>query len=179
MQCKMKKITSDSNLFLVILLYMGLYFFLSFAIIIFMKKKYKKCEEGWSFVETLIVMAIVLILTAAVGFSAIKQIEKARVVTAKSQIETFSLALDSYFMDVGSYPTKEQGLEALFSKPVSLSNPDWDGPYITKAVPKDPWGNDYQYIIPGENGLPYGISSLGKDGMEGGEGKDADIRSWE
>lgn len=78
-----------------------------------MKKKFRKYEEGWSFVETLIVMAIVLILTAAVGFSAIKQVEKARVVTARSQIETFSLALDSYYMDVGSYPTSEQGLAAL------------------------------------------------------------------
>lgn len=144
-----------------------------------MKKKLRKYEEGWSFVETLIVMAIVLILTAAVGFSSIKQIEKARIVTAKSQIETFSLALDSYYMDVGEYPTAEQGLEALFSKPISLSDNKWDGPYLSKAVPKDPWGNDYQYYIPSENGLPYGIASLGKDGMEGGDGKNADIKSWE
>lgn len=145
-----------------------------------MKKILRKYEEGWSFVETLIVMAIVLILTAAVGFSAIKQIEKARVVTTKTQIETFCLALDSYYMDVGSYPTSEQGLEALFSKPASLTdNNNWDGPYLSKALPKDPWGNDYQYFIPGENGLPYGISSFGKDGMEGGEGKNADIKSWE
>lgn len=144
-----------------------------------MKSKFKKYSEGWSFVETLIVMAIVLILTAAVGVSAVKQIEKARVVTAKSQIETFSLALDSYYMDVGAYPTSEQGLEALYSKPLSLSNDAWDGPYLSKAVPKDPWGNEYQYYIPGENGLPYGISSFGKDGMEGGDGKNADITSWE
>ncbi len=143
-----------------------------------MKRKYYKQSEGWSYVETLIVMAIVLILTAAVGFSAVKQIEKARVVTAKSQIETFSLALDSYYMDVGEYPTSEQGLNALFTKPVSLSNDNWDGPYLSKAIPKDPWGNDYQYYVPGENGLPYGIISLGKDGAEGGEGKDADITSW-
>ncbi len=143
-----------------------------------MKIKLYKHSEGWTFVETLIVMAIVLILTAAVGLSAIKQIEKARVVTVKSQIETFSLALDSYYMDVGEYPTSEQGLSALFVKPVSLSNNNWDGPYLSKAIPKDPWGNDYQYYVPGENGLPYGIISLGKDGAEGGEGKDADITSW-
>lgn len=157
----------------------GLFLYYNYGIMRNMKKKFRKYEEGWSFVETLIVMAIVLILTAAVGFSAIKQVEKARVVTARSQIETFSLALDSYYMDVGSYPTSEQGLAALFEKPISLSNNNWDGPYITKPVPKDPWGNDYQYFIPGENGFPYGISSLGKDGMEGGEGKDADIKSWE
>lgn len=152
---------------------------MKYGILFSMNNKFKKHSEGWSFVETLIVMAIVLILTAAVGFSAIKQIEKARVVTAKSQIETFSLALDSYYMDVGSYPTAEQGLDALFSKPVSFFGNAWDGPYITKAVPKDPWGNEYQYYVPCENGLPYGIMSFGKDGMEGGEGKDADIKSWE
>ncbi len=150
-----------------------------YDIIMYMKRNLKKYSEAWSFIETLIVMAIVLILTAAVGLSAIKQIDKAKVVTAKSQIETFALALDSYYMDIGSYPTSEQGLEALFSKPVSLSNDAWDGPYLSKAIPKDPWGNDYQYSSPGDNGLPYGILSFGKDGMEGGEGKNADIKSWE
>lgn len=74
----------------------GLFLYYNYGIMRNMKKKFRKYEEGWSFVETLIVMAIVLILTAAVGFSAIKQVEKARVVTARSQIETFSLALDSY-----------------------------------------------------------------------------------
>ena len=87
-----------------------------------MKKKKTKHSEGWTFVETLIVLAIVLILVASVGITAVKQIDKARVVTAKSQIETFSLALDSYYMDIGDYPTQEQGLEALFTKPASLSN---------------------------------------------------------
>lgn len=143
----------------------------------FYKKKNSKQSEGWTFIETLIVMAIVLILTAAVGFSAIKQIDKARIVTAKSQLETFSLALDSYYMDVGNYPTQEQGLEVLFKSPADVNN--WDGPYLSKAVPKDPWGNEYVYLIPGENGLPYGILSYGKDGMEGGDGKDADIKTWE
>lgn len=141
------------------------------------KNKLKKQTEGWTFVETLIVMAIVLILTAAVGLSAIKQIDKAKVVTAKSQIETFSLALDSFYMDTGDYPTQDQGLGALWANPSSGNN-GWNGPYISKAVPKDPWGNDYSYLVPGENGLPFGICSYGKDGLEGGEGKDADIRSW-
>ena len=143
----------------------------------FYKKKNSKQSEGWTFIETLIVMAIVLILTAAVGFSAIKQIDKARIVTAKSQLETFSLALDSYYMDVGKYPTQEQGLEVLFKSPSDVNN--WDGPYLSKAVSKDPWGHEYVYLIPGENGLPYGILSYGKDGMEGGDGKDADIKTWE
>ena len=145
-----------------------------------MKKKYIKHSEGWTFIETLIVLAIVLILVSSVGITAVKQIDKARVVTAKSQIETFSLALDSYYMDIGNYPTQEQGLDALFTKPSAISDETvWDGPYISKPVPNDPWGHQYQYIVPGENGLEYGIISYGKDGLEGGENKNADIKSWE
>lgn len=140
--------------------------------------KKRKQTEGWTFIETLIVMAIVLILTASVGISAIKQLDKAKIVTAKSQIETFSLALDSYYMDIGDYPTQDEGLDALWTAPSSADN-KWNGPYLSKAVPKDPWENDYIYTIPGENNLPYGICSYGKDGLEGGEGNDADIKSWE
>lgn len=142
-------------------------------------KKYKQ-NNGWTFIETLIVMAIVLILIAAVGLSSVKQIDKAKLVAAKSQIETFSLALDSYYMDNGVYPSETQGLNALWKKPLSSPEPlFWNGPYISKAVPKDPWGNDYLYSIPGENGLEFTIKSLGKDGIEGGEGNDADISSFE
>ena len=104
------------------------------------KKYLRKQSEGWTFIETLIVMAIILVLTAAVGLSAIKQIDKAKVVTAKSQIETFSLALDSYYMDVGAYPTQEQGLDALWIK---QDVDGWNGPYVSKSIPKDPWKNDY------------------------------------
>jgi general secretion pathway protein G len=143
------------------------------------KKLKSKKDEGWTFIETLIVMAIVLILTAAVGFNAVKQLDKAKIVTAKSQIETFSLALDSYYMDNGMYPSQEQGLNALWEKPSSSPEPaGWNGPYLTKPVPKDPWGNEYQYTVPGNNGLPYGVMSYGKDGTEGGENNDADITSW-
>jgi general secretion pathway protein G len=142
------------------------------------KLKSKK-DEGWTFIETLIVMAIVLILTAAVGFNAVKQLDKAKIVTAKSQIETFSLALDSYYMDNGTYPSQEQGLSALWEKPSSAPEPaEWNGPYLTKPVPRDPWGNEYLYTIPGSGGLPYGICSYGKDGTEGGENSNADITSW-
>ena len=146
----------------------------------FLKKILSKKSEGWTFVETLIVIAIVLILTASVGLSAVKQLDKAKTVTAKSQIETFSLALDSYYMDNGIYPSEEQGLRALWKKPDSSPVPAaWNGPYLSKPVPKDPWGNLYVYSIPGENGLPYGICSYGRDGLSGGDGNDADIKSWE
>lgn len=142
------------------------------------KRNEKKWSEGWTFVETLIVMAIVLVLTAAVGLSAVKQLDKAKIVTAKSQLETFSLALDSFYMDVGSYPTQDQGLKVLWTNPASGIN-GWNGPYISKDIPKDPWGNEYIYSAPGENNLPYGICSYGKDGLEGGDGNNADIRTWE
>lgn len=147
-----------------------------------MIKKFSKSKknEGWTFIETLIVIAIVLILTASVGFSAVKQLDKARIATAKSQIESFTLALDAYYMDNGTYPTQEQGLDALWIKPTITPEPKhWDGPYLSKPVPDDPWGNAYQYVVPGENNLPYGITSYGNDGFEGGEGNDADISSWE
>jgi general secretion pathway protein G len=144
------------------------------------KEKHKPTgrEDAWTFIETLIVIGIILILTATVGFSAFKYIDQAKVATAKSQIDTFSLALNSYFFDCGSYPAKEQGLEALWTKPASGAE-NWNGPYLQKPVPRDAWGNAFEYSVPGPNGLPFGIRSLGSDGKEGGEGYAKDISSWE
>jgi general secretion pathway protein G len=136
-------------------------------------------DEGWTFMETLIVIAVVLILTSTVGFMAIQYIDRARVAAARSQIDSFSLALESYYIDCGRYPTSEQGIEALWKKPtIEPASENWLGPYINRRTPNDPWGNSYEYIIPGREGLPFGIRSLGADGREGGEGKDADISSW-
>ena len=82
-------------------------------------------------------------------------------------------------MDNGFYPSSEQGLKALWEKPASSPEPlFWNGPYISKSLPKDPWGNEYTYVVPGENNLPFSIICYGKDGTEGGEGNDADIKSW-
>ncbi|QQO10743.1 type II secretion system major pseudopilin GspG [Breznakiella homolactica] len=136
-------------------------------------------DGGWTFMETLIVIAIVLILTSSVGFMAIQYLDKARIATARSQIDSFSIALESYYIDCGRYPTTEQGLAALWQKPsVEPSSANWSGPYMYKNVPKDPWGNDYEYLVPGQNNLPYSIRSFGADGREGGEKNDADITSW-
>ncbi len=144
------------------------------------KKILRNFEEGWTFVETLIVIAIVLILTSTVGFMAFRYLDRARIVTARSQIESFSLALNSYFFDNKKFPDQEQGLSSLWEKPSSGAVPtDWSGPYIEKPVPDDPWGNSYEYINPGPGGLPFGIRSFGADGFEGGEGDDADIVTWE
>jgi general secretion pathway protein G len=147
------------------------------------KKQYPKRDDpqgGWTFIETLIVIGIVLILTSSVGFMAVRYLGKARSVTARSQIETFSLALDAYFLDCGRYPSQEQGLASLWEKPNTEPVPArWNGPYINKGVPPDPWENEYEYTVPGPNNLPFGIRSLGADGRVGGEGEDADISSWE
>ena len=149
------------------------------AVIKTLKEMFKD-EGGWTFMETLIVLAIILILTATVGFAAIGNLEKARIAAAKTQIESFSVALEAYYIDCGNYPTGEQGLSALRKKPESSPASDlWAGPYLYKNPPKDPWGNEYEYLSPAPDGSPYGVRSFGADGKEGGEGKDSDIQSWE
>jgi general secretion pathway protein G len=129
--------------------------------------------------ETLIVIAIVLVLSASVGFMAISSLDKARQAGAQSQIDSFSIALEAYYIDCGNYPTPEQGLSALRTKPaIEPVSDKWSGPYLYKDIPKDPWGTDYEYTIPGADGNSYGIRSYGADRKEGGEGADADITSW-
>jgi general secretion pathway protein G len=131
-------------------------------------------------VEVLIVIAIILILTSAVGFMAFRYIDRARQVTARNQIETLSLALDAYAMDCKQYPTKEQGLDALWTRPTLEPIPaDWNGPYVNKRIPADPWGHAYEYLVPGLQGLPFGIRSFAADGLDGGDGNNKDITSWE
>ncbi|MBP3365472.1 MAG: type II secretion system major pseudopilin GspG [Treponema sp.] len=139
-----------------------------------------KNDEGWTFMETLIVLAVILILTATVGFVAVGNLDKARVAAARTQIESLATALEAYCIDCGNYPTEEQGLGALRKKPETApSSSSWGGPYLYKDAPKDPWGYDYEYTSPAPDGSPYGVRSFGADGTEGGEGKDADIKSWE
>jgi len=139
-----------------------------------------RSEDGWTFMETLIVIAIILILTATVGFVAINSLEKSRVAAAKIQIESLATALEAYYIDCGNYPTAEQGLGALRKKPETFPSSDgWGGPYLYKDAPKDPWDHEYEYTSPAPDGSPYGIRSFGADGVEGGEGKNADIKNWE
>ncbi|MBI9104828.1 MAG: type II secretion system major pseudopilin GspG [Spirochaetales bacterium] len=142
--------------------------------------RFNKLNEGWTFIETLIVIAIVLILTSSVGFMSFRYIDKAKTVTGRSQIETFTLALNSYFFDTRSFPTASQGLAALWEEPRFSPIPEgWRGPYLDKPVPQDPWGNEYEYQVPGPHNLPFGIRSLGADGLQGGSGIMEDISSWE
>jgi len=142
------------------------------------KESLMRKDDGWTYMETLIVIAIILILTATVGFMAINNLEKARN-AAKTQIESFCTALEAYYIDCGTYPSSEQGLSALRKKPevYPISN-NWSGPYLYKDPPKDPWGFEYEYLMPGPEGNAYGIRSYGADGIEGGDGKNQDITSW-
>ena len=140
----------------------------------------RKTDRGFTFVETIVTISIILILSAAVGFSAIRYVDRARVAACRNQIETFRLALQTYFLDCGLYPTEAQGLHALWEKPTMPPIPSrWDGPYIDRLLPSDPWGNDYVYKNPGERNLPFSIMSFGADGRPGGEGRNADIHSWQ
>ena len=139
-----------------------------------------KADKGFTFIETIVTISIILILSAAVGFSAIKYVERARIASCRNQIETFRLALQSYLLDCGQLPAESQGLQALWEKPSLSPVPHgWEGPYIDRQVPKDPWGNNFIYKNPGEKNLPFTISSYGADGKPGGEGANAEINSWD
>jgi general secretion pathway protein G len=139
-----------------------------------------KADKGFTFIETIVTISIILILSAAVGFSAMRYVDHARLAACRNQIETFRLALQGYFLDCGLYPTEAQGLEALWERPSIPPVPArWDGPYVDRQIPQDPWGNGYVYRNPGERNLPFSIMSYGADGRPGGEGKNADIYSWQ
>ena len=133
-------------------------------------------SSGFTLVELLVVMIIIGLLAALVGPRFIRQEEKAKIRAAKAQIELLGTALDTFRLDVGRYPGSDEGLEALRTKPGGLER--WDGPYLKKDLPLDPWGKAYAYRSPGEHG-PYDIVSYGADGASGGEGDNRDITSWE
>lgn len=134
-----------------------------------------KTDKGFSLLELLIVMVILGLLAGLVGPKFFKQEEKGRQKTAKSQIALFETAIDTFRLDAGKFPTTEQGLQSLRVKPDGMDK--WDGPYLPKDVPLDPWGNPYVYKYPGEHG-DYDILSYGADGAPGGEGVNTDIVSW-
>jgi general secretion pathway protein G len=136
-------------------------------------------EAGFTLIEIMVASIVLLILISVAGFVVSRNVGKAKIISSKNQIQIFSMALNSYFLDCGVYPTTEQGLQALWVMPLMEPVPEgWNGPYLDKEVPKDPWNNEYEYVSPGPHGLPFGIRSYGEDGLEGGEGKNRDIASW-
>jgi general secretion pathway protein G len=133
-------------------------------------------RDGFTLIELLVVMVIIGLLAALVGPRFIRQEEKAKIKAAKAQIELLGTALDTFRLDVGRYPSTQEGLEALRIKPGGLER--WDGPYLKKDLPLDPWGKAYAYKSPGEHGA-FDIVSYGADGAAGGEEDNRDITSWE
>lgn len=139
-------------------------------------------QAGMTLIEIMVVIAIIGVMgtVSVVGF--MKSFASAKVKSAREQIRSLEGALDMYNLDNGAYPTTEQGLKALVEKPATgRVPPDYpSGGYLKRnSLPADPWGNSFAYVSPGNHGNPYEITSLGADGVEGGEGGDADVHSWE
>jgi general secretion pathway protein G len=142
-----------------------------------MKTHTNRKQTGFTLLELLVVLGIIAMLAGLVGPQVMKHMGESKVKAAKVQIEDLAQTLDMYKLDVGSYPTSDQGLEALIESPDGAQR--WNGPYLRKSkVPLDPWQQEYKYTSPGEHGK-FDISSLGADGKEGGEGEDKDLNSWE
>jgi general secretion pathway protein G len=132
----------------------------------------KQTMHGFTLLELLVVIVIIGLLAAYVGPKYFAQLGKSEVTVAKSQIEAFDRAVDTFRLDMGRFPTNEEGLTALNVQPANATK--WNGPYLKKDIPLDPWGHAYIYKIPGTKG-DFEIISYGKDGQPGGVGDDADI----
>ena len=133
--------------------------------------------RGMTLIEILVVLTLIGIVMGIVGGNYLGQGEKAKQKAAKLEIEQIGQTLDLFKLEVGRYPTTQEGLQALITAPAGVSN--WNGPYWKKStLPKDPWTNEYKYASPGQHGA-YDIWSYGADGKEGGEGTNKDITSWE
>ncbi|MFH1493476.1 MAG: type II secretion system major pseudopilin GspG [Pseudomonadota bacterium] len=131
--------------------------------------------QGFTLLELLVVMVIIGLLAGYVGPKYFSQVGKSEIKVARAQIDAFDKALEQYRLDTRHFPTMEQGLESLIARPASEAK--WDGPYLKKAVPLDPWGNPYVFKMPGEHG-EYDLLSYGRDGQPGGTGEAADIVNW-
>ena len=134
-----------------------------------------RAAGGFTLLELLVVIVIIGLLAAYVGPKYFAQLGKSEVTIAKAQIEAFEKSLDTFRLDVGRYPSTDEGLNALVTAPAT-AGAKWNGPYLKKGVPPDPWGHPYQYKAPGSKS-EYDIISLGRDGQPGGSGEDADILS--
>lgn len=135
-----------------------------------------KSRNGFTLLELLIVVVIIGLLAGIVGPKLFKNINKSETTATKAQIDTFVKALDNFRIDTGRYPSTQEGLHALLSNPTNLQG--WNGPYLKKSIPHDPWGTAYQYHEPGTHNNEYDVFSYGKDKKEGGDGDNQDIGNW-
>lgn len=142
-----------------------------------MKNIKNHTQTGFTLLELLVVLGIIAMLAGIVGPQVMKHMGESKTKAAKVQIEELSATLDMYKLDLGSYPTSEEGLKALIESPDGTKR--WNGPYLRKStIPLDPWQQEYRYVSPGEHGK-YDLFTLGADNKEGGEGEDQDIVSWQ
>jgi len=135
----------------------------------------RRTQAGITLIELLVVMVIIALFATIVGTRVGRNVDKAKQVAATSQISEYESALDQFKLDVGRYPTNEEGLQVLRTRPANAQN--WDGPYLKKELASDPWGKPYIYRFPGMHG-DFDLLSLGADGQEGGSGDNSDIVNW-
>ena len=131
---------------------------------------------GFTLLELLVVMVIIGLLAGFVAPRYFSQVGKSRVKAASAQLDALDKALEQFRIDVGRLPSTEEGLAALNTAPPGITN--WEGPYLKKAVPPDPWGHPYNYAQPGTHQNDFDLASYGRDGQVGGTGEDADLVNW-
>ena len=136
-------------------------------------RKHRATNRGFTLIELLVVLVILGLLAGLVGPKVVNYLSRGKSDTTKLQVEQIAAALDLFLLDVGRYPTTDEGITALVDAQLGIQN--WRGPYLRKQeIPLDPWGNEYHYRYPGETG-DFDLYSLGADNAEGGEGENADI----
>ena len=140
------------------------------------ESKQRRGQAGVTLIEMLVVVTIIALFAALVAPRMLKKSDVARVTAARAQINSFMTALGTYKLDTGTFPTTEQGLQALRDKPADANQ--WAGPYLPQEIPIDPWGHPYVYKFPGEHGDEPDVISYGADGQPGGDALNADIVSW-
>lgn len=133
-------------------------------------------SSGFTLIEMLVVLVIIGLLAGLVGPKLFTKVDSSKIQTAQTQVKMLKGALETMRLDIGVFPTEEQGLALLNEAPKDEKlRAKWHGPYLDETLPNDPWGNPYQYSMPGSNGQPFALYSFGADGKKGGEGNDADI----
>ena len=141
-----------------------------------MRQPRRNGQAGVTLIEMLVVLMIIGLFAALVAPRLFRKSDAARVTAARAQINSFMTALGAYKLDTGTFPTTEQGLQALRDRPAGLTQ--WDGPYLPQEIPVDPWARAYVYKFPGEHGDEPDIISYGADGQPGGEALNSDVVSW-
>lgn len=138
--------------------------------------KMYRLNSGFTLIEMLVVLVIIGLLAGLVGPKLFTKVDASKVQTAQTQVKMLKGVLETLRLDIGRFPTEAEGLALLNTLPADEKIKNrWHGPYLDEEMPADPWGNPYQYGVPGTNNQPFALYSLGADGKLGGEGNDADI----